>query len=135
MKCHLINYIHRKTFFNKPKYDILTKIIYLCDWLNVLRCNEQITTIVWNRFKLINPNPENNIENFVCDKLTKEQKFVVDYVINNFKNQELSEFVRLVYSTYPAMYYIWDDWNLPEIANKYKTEFNFNNYGENIHVR
>lgn len=107
----------------------LTKIVYLCDWYNLVHHNSQVSSIRWyfdnygpfvwdiyneassndafkievatNYFgtekKIISLKTSNNAE------LKDDEMHSINKVIDATKNLNWSEFINLVYSTYPIL--------------------------------
>lgn len=125
----------------------LTKMIYLADWKSAIKYGKQITTIKWI-FNHFGPYVEQIIDTALRDPdfrivngynyynhpkdiitchgrhiyldLTHEEKEILLNVINTTKNLNWTNFIRLVYSTYPIStqnrYEILD---LPKLAREW----------------
>lgn len=115
-----------KTVLSKGR---LNKLIYLADWKNCLDNNEQLTSIQWkfNHYGPYVDEIQDIIENdnkkriTIADKInyfgsvkyelsvkkddfispTKQQKKVLDLILQITDNLNWSDFINLVYSTYP----------------------------------
>jgi len=126
----------------------LNKIIFLIDWVSAIRRHQQITPINWyynyygpyvkdiekeiqkdNRFNIDKGrNYYGNEKNIISLKkdegfndLTKEEKEIVNFVIENTKNLNWGDFINLVYSTYPIVKAEkFSNLNLVELAKEYK---------------
>ena len=126
----------------------LTKMIYLADWRSALIYNKQLTDINWlfNHFgPYVNDISQQAIEsNFLNIKKTtnvygktkfiisntdccsyeyinEEEKDILDFIIDKTKGLYWSEFIELVYSTYPiATQNRYEYLNLVELANTLK---------------
>jgi hypothetical protein len=107
----------------------LTKLVYLSDWRHCLRTNSQISNIKWffNNFgpfvwdikDTAKENPHifelETTTNMYGDqktifilnskdyspRLSEEEMKSIDHVINETKNLNWDQFIRLVYSTFP----------------------------------
>lgn len=127
----------------------LNKLIYLADWKNCLNNNEQLTDIQW-RFNHYGPyvdEIQDIIENdsekriVITDKMnyfgsikyelsikkddfvspTKQQKEVLDLILQITNNLNWSDFINLVYSTYPIKVSIRGEiMNLVKLSIEYK---------------
>jgi hypothetical protein len=123
----LSNYPHREELSNSR----LTKMVYLCDWKSALDRGHQITSIEWYYdnfgpyvFDIVNAAKDNpdlfdivrTSNPFGTDKCLIEIKSpvtkpnlstaevrVADHVIAKTKDKSFSDFIRLVYSTYPIV--------------------------------
>lgn len=128
----------------------LTKLVYLSDWLSSVQHGRQITAIQWyfdhfgpyvfdvvdtargepDRFAVRqSPNPYGSPSTIIATSsrtlrptaLTSGDRKTLDHVIETTAGLNWSEFVRLVYSTYPvlasAKYTVLD---LPELAKRYR---------------
>ena len=123
----LKNYPHKRDFSNAR----ITKMVYLADWHQAINYREQISNIqwvfdnygpfVWDIYNEVKDNPtlfkiqENkntygqrkvlfqlNSKDYK-PKLTEPQKKSIDHVIKQTQELNWSEFIKLVYSTYPIM--------------------------------
>lgn len=129
----------------------LTKMVYLSDWKYALRYGKQITSIQW-RFNNYGPfvrdiqqtAEENPIvfeiqetvnlydnkkvliklkDKNYDEKLSVEEKEILDFVIDSTKLLNWDKFIQLVYSTYPIlMSPKQSDLNLVALARKRNTE-------------
>jgi hypothetical protein len=127
----------------------LTKMIYLMDWKSSIDFGRQITDAQWHFdhygpyvddfVKLAKEDKDISVENTsnyfggkkqlfkLSEKieedfsLTKEQKYIADFVINTTKQKNYEDFIQLVYSTYPVMSNDrYSDLDLVGSAVKYK---------------
>jgi len=126
----------------------LNKIIYLIDWVSAIRRDRQITPIRWyynyygpyvkdiekaiqedDRFEIKKGlNYYGNEKNVIFLKkdeafndLKEEEKEIVDFVIENTQNLNWSDFMNLVYSTYPIVKAEkFSNLDLVELAKEYK---------------
>lgn len=145
----LVRYI-LKNYKNKKDLSKarLNKIIFLVDWVSAIRRQKQITPINWyynyygpyvkdieqelqkdNRFKINREKNyfgyEKNVVSLKKDEgfndLNKEEKEIVDFVIENTQDLNWSDFINLVYSTYPIVKAEkFSNLNLVELAKEYK---------------
>lgn len=110
---------------SKPR---LVKIIYLIDWKNSVEFGTQLTEIKWyfnhygpyvddvinlikSREDIFNVSSSNNNYGGVSDKiklvsnvnieLSEQSKKVADFIIKNTAHRNWTNFIALVYSTYP----------------------------------
>jgi len=120
------HYPHKKELSNAR----LTKMIYLADWLSAIRKNRQLTNInwyydnygpfVWDVFDCVKDNADIfnvqyttnvyggekrliNLKKDVPDNLSNEEKRILDEVIENTKSLYWTDFIKLIYSTYPIL--------------------------------
>ncbi|MDY5186050.1 Panacea domain-containing protein [Helicobacter trogontum] len=127
----------------------LNKLIYLADWKNCLEHNEQLTTIQW-KFNHYGPYVDeiqnvigndskkrivitNKINYFGSTKYelsvkkddfippTEQQKAVLDLILQVTNNLNWSDFINLVYSTYPIKVSIRGEiMDLVKLSTEYK---------------
>ena len=123
----LKNYPHKRDFSNAR----ITKMVYLGDWHQAIHHNMQISNIQWvfdnygpfvwdvyneveNNLTLFKIQKNKNIygqRKFLFQlnnkdykpKLTALQKESIDHVIKQTQRLNWSDFIKLVYSTYPIM--------------------------------
>ena len=109
----------------------VTKMIYLADWRHAITDKKQITNIrwyfdnygpyVWDIKEVAEANPDlfttiegstaygnpklllEIIDNKYIPNLSEEEKKTLDHVIAKTKDLSWSEFIRLIYSTYPII--------------------------------
>lgn len=108
----------------------LNKVLYLIDWKSVLKNNQQMTKIDWiyNHYGPYVDEVETSIifdERFVIEKTTniygkeksivkikdnaefqepnKKEKKIIDFIIEKTNRYNFTEFIKLVYSTYPII--------------------------------
>ena len=108
----------------------LTKMIYLADWLSAIRKDSQLTNIkwyydnygpfVWDVFDCVEDNADIfsveyttnmyggekrliNLKKDVPNNLSNEEKRILDEVIDNTKSLYWTDFIKLIYSTYPIL--------------------------------
>ena len=126
----------------------LVKMLYLADWKNCIENNKQLTTTKWvfnqfgpyviniieelktdNRFEIIDGiNSYGSLKQLIKLKidfkidLTFEEKEILNFVINATSSLNYSEFIDLIYSTYPIKISSrMSELNLVELANEYKS--------------
>ena len=143
-----------KTYPNKDDLSNarLTKLVYLADWKHVLTHNKQISDIKWYfdnygpYVKDILKTVENNKCTFVAyetlnifreskilialkqtqygPSISNEEKISIDHIINVTHALNWTNFIKLVYSTYPIMSTErYNFLNLIEKAKVYKEMF------------
>jgi hypothetical protein len=127
----------------------LVKMLYLADWKNCLIEQKQITDVKWyynhfgpyvmelqtkienSRYFKIESIMENEVhKDFITsnvieigkvfEKINPKEKEILNFVIENTKNLNWKDFIKLVYSTYPIMKqprYTYLD--LPSLAIEY----------------
>lgn len=130
-----------------------TKMIYLADWLSAIKRGIQITDIKWvydqhgpyvkDVIDVVRDNPqlfsvETSLNMFGEKKeliklidsghsprnLSDEDVVILDYVIHATAPKSWSEFIKLVYSTYPVIAQSkFASLNLVELAKTYKQSF------------
>lgn len=111
---------------SKPR---LVKLIYLIDWKNAIDHNKQVTDIAWyfnhygpyvedvislikEKKDIFTVNTSINMYGGLSDRISlintdlkieldNETKTSVDFIINNTSNLGWTDFISLVYSTYP----------------------------------
>ena len=126
----------------------LNKVLYLIDWKSVLQHNEQMTSIQWvyNHYGPYVDDVETSImfdDRFEIEKTTniygnekniiklknsaqfkepdKEEKMIIDFIIEKTNKYNFSDFIKLVYSTYPIISQPQgSQLNLKELAKEYK---------------
>lgn len=140
------NYPHK----NELSKARLTKIVYLADWRSAITQSKQLTPIEWtfNHFgpyvddvvSLARTDPDFEVCKGVtiygdeketirvraelpCSSLTREDRQLLDFVIESTKGKNWGAFIRLVYSTYPIVskprFAVLD---LVELAEEYKNK-------------
>jgi uncharacterized protein YwgA len=126
----------------------LTKIIYLADWKSAIDYSDQLTSIKWH-FDHYGPYVEDVMDSIKKDPtvivestsniygskktlialkenaedlaLTTRQRETLDFVIEATKNKNYSDFIKLVYSTYPVVIgNRYSDMDLVSLAKIYK---------------
>jgi hypothetical protein len=126
----------------------LVKMLYLADWKNSIEYQNQLTNTNWifnqygpyvndiietikydNRFEIIDKtnsygSPKQLIKvsnNYKILNLNEENKRILDFVINATSVLNYSDFIDLVYSTYPIKVSSkMSELNLIQLANDYK---------------
>jgi hypothetical protein len=108
----------------------LTKMVYLADWKEAINNGKQLTNIVWffnhhgpyndeilqeaKKDKDINITIKNNMfggkkthieicNNSKTTDLDEEDYRLLDFVINATKDKNYTDFIKLIYSTYPVI--------------------------------
>lgn len=124
---YLIKYYPHKEELSNAR---LTKMVYLADWLNAIRKNQQLTNIqwyydnygpfVWDILDCVENNEDIfsvkyttnmyggekrliNLKKNVKENLSDEEKKILDEVIENTKSLYWTDFIKLIYSTYPIL--------------------------------
>lgn len=126
----------------------VTKMVYLADWQSALDRRSLMTDIDW-KFNHYGPyvqdvvdvareypefdvvrsvNPYGNLVDLIklrvggsFGSLTKDDKRILDKVMNDTKGMNWSDFMRYVYSTYPVLSRSYGDrLNLVNIASEYR---------------
>lgn len=126
----------------------LTKIIYLADWKSAIDSGEQLTPIIW-RFNHFGPYVEDVIEcvredpdmaitleetyygnkktlirlngSLIKSDLSLKIQHLLNFVIMATKDKNYSDFIKLVYSTYPVITSDkYSTLNLVQLAEDYK---------------
>lgn len=99
----------------QPIYSDLTKIskiLYLCDWKFTITYNEKLLDIDWkhSNFGLITNNFNFSLAiELLSSKLNQESKLpnhfksILDFVLEKVERLKYTDFVTLVYSTYPMI--------------------------------
>lgn len=126
----------------------LTKIMYLADWKSAIDNSAQLTSVKWHFdhygpyvddiVESIKYDPQVNIESssniyggkktlirlkgdFIEFAINEKQKNTLDFVMQATKDKNYSEFIKLVYSTYPVVTGSrYSDFDLVALANNYK---------------
>jgi hypothetical protein len=126
----------------------LTKMVYLADWRSALSEDHQITNITWefNHYgpyvrdveQVARQDPDLTLTTTVSyygapkdliavrpdvrePRLSEEEREILDYVISNTKTLYWSDFINLVYSTYPVRESAkYSHLNLVKLAGEYK---------------
>jgi hypothetical protein len=98
----------------------LTKMIYLADWKSAIEREEQLTNLSWE-FSHYGPYVPNVIRLARSEKDFEVKLGETIFVIHSVDDKSFTEFVKLVYSTYPIVtqerYSILD---LVNLAKEYK---------------
>ena len=143
---YIIKYYPQPDELSKAR---INKIMYLVDWKSAIENEKQITDIKWlfNHYgpyvteieEIINSDHrlkiektmniygnEKNIIRLLVDKNfhspSKEEKNIIDFVIEKTKKFYWNKFIELVYSTYPIISQEKGSiLNLVELAKEYKT--------------
>lgn len=126
----------------------LNKVLYLIDWKSVLKNDKQMTKIDWiyNHYGPYVDEVETSIifdKRFVIERTTniygneksiveikegaefeepnKKEKKIIDFIIEKTNRYNFTEFIKLVYSTYPIISQPQgSQLNLIELAKEYK---------------
>lgn len=135
----------RKSDLSKTK---VTKLVYLADWLSAIRRGQQLTPIVW-QFNHYGPYVEDVIDVARTDhafEIVKEMNYfgspkelvvvradadhpsvseddrkILDHVIQSTAQKKWSDFIRLVYSTYPIVSQPrYSELDLVKLAHEYR---------------
>lgn len=126
----------------------LVKMLYLADWKNAIENKDQLTDTKWifnqygpyvkdiienikfdNRFEIIDKtnshgSPKQLVKvdnNYKTTTLDNENQYILDFVINATSSLNYSEFIDLIYSTYPIKVSSrMSELNLPQLAKDYE---------------
>jgi len=147
---NLIKYI-LKNYPHKSELSAsrLTKMLFLADWKSAIEYSKQLTNVTWH-FNHYGPYVDDFLRIAKDDKdievndtqtifggrkqqielvnsfngnieITKNQKEILDFVIEATKDKNYEDFIKLVYSTYPVVSSSrYSDFDLVSLANEYK---------------
>jgi hypothetical protein len=142
---YIVKYYPKPNQLSKAR---LNKVLYLIDWKSVLKNEEQMTKLDWiynhygpyvdevetsiiidKRFVIERTtNIYGNEKNIIKTKLdatfeepSKQEKKIIDFIIEKTNRYNFTDFIKLVYSTYPIISQPQgSQLNLVELANEYK---------------